>query len=244
MRFNLAGLFKPLKKDYEISGDRAEMRIPHLEGKITFMRPVKGPGNYAGVQEAINSAGLIAPTMAQTASLVYTANQNPNEVEFGEVLDILDTRWFWVFVGKRYVKNKGVYIRDNPAIVNGRLDLENESELQNKIEAGDKSVRFVPFGFKIGEQKASDLARNSYLIGLAGKEGAEKLAEISGRYNLKPKVWSLENVDKDEIGMSSLGGCYCEGSRLGVGSGCFYDQDGCAFGVCRTNDKGTNSLKN
>ncbi|MDP1729032.1 MAG: hypothetical protein Q8L27_02405 [archaeon] len=166
------------KKHYKITRGRTELTIPHEKGEITFVSPARGPGNYLIVQEKIEEAGLIMPTFAQLVSLVYTASQNRGELEFQDVLDKFNRKILVTSTGSHYLDYKGVYIRDNFSFrENG--ELERVSQLQKMIKNKDKRVRFVPFGFEIGEQSPSRLVRNPYVIGLAGKEGAKKLVEIS-----------------------------------------------------------------
>lgn len=78
-------------------GLRAKERMTELyakhEGKdLTFIYPAKGPGTFAQVGEQIDSDRLIRPTMAQTASLAYSAWQNPKDKYSAEVIDILKNR--------------------------------------------------------------------------------------------------------------------------------------------------------
>lgn len=219
-------------KDYKITRARIEVEVPHQKGRVTFAYPAKGFGTYANVQKAIESDDLTAPTMAQTASLVYIANQNPNEPEFKDVTSKLNSNWLWGFNGILYVPNQGAYIQDSPKIVNGKVAMD-KSELVKKFESGDKSVRFVPFGFKTESQKVSELAKNAFIVALAGEEGAEKLAKVSESYRNSPYLWSFKNVDTEIARVSSLGGYY--GVRLVVNGNDYFDNnDGFAFGVCET----------
>ena len=222
-------MIKFMEKDYEIRRGRIEIDVPHEDGKITFVSPAKGPNNYVNVQNAITEEGLVAPTMAQTASLCYTANQNSDEPEFNEVLNRLDRNWLWGFNGVLYVPNKGAYIQDNPNVKDGRVVLD-ESELVKTLESGDKSVRFVPFGYKTGEQTVSDLAKNDFVIGLAGEQGTEKLAKLCKRYRNSPFVFSFDKVENNVARVSSLYGY----GRLDVcGNGYDYDGFGYALGIAK-----------
>ena len=219
------------KQDYKITRGRIEVEVPHEDSNLTFVWPVKGPGTYVNVKTQIEDTGLQAPTMAQLTSLVYISNQNSDEPEFAETLSRLDKNWLWGFNGILYLpKGKGDYqngaiIQDNPKTEDGRVFLD-KSELIKKLEAGDKSVRFVPFGYKTDVQNASELAKNPFVIGLAGEEGAEKLAELSKRYRSNPGVWSFNNVDNEIARVPSLDGNYC-GDRLDVDGN---DWDGDDYG--------------
>src|SRR3989338_7665253 len=154
-----------------------------------------GPGTYAEVQAAIQEAGLVPPTMAETASLIHPAycsdSQRP---EFDDIKSTIRNRGLWAFTGTLYVLNKVAYVQDRPQIRDG-LPFMQEADLVAKLEAGDSSVRFVPFGFNIGTMKPSDLGKNAYVIALAGEEGAEKLAEAAGKFRFSPYLWCPRSVD-------------------------------------------------
>ena len=45
-------------------------------------------------------------------------------------------------------------------------------------------------------------SRNDFVVALAGKYGAEKLAKFSERYRNDPGVWSFKNIDYAQIGMA------------------------------------------
>ncbi len=62
-----------MEKNYKITRGRTEIEVPHPGDSISFVSPAYGPGTYANVGSQIESAGLVTPTMAETASLVYQA---------------------------------------------------------------------------------------------------------------------------------------------------------------------------
>lgn len=223
-------------QDYKITRGKVEVDVSHEDGKLTFVWPIRGPGTYANVKTQIEDSGLVAPTMAKLTSLVYTANQNKNEPEFAEILSRLDNNWLWGFNGILYLpKGKGDYqngaiIQDNPQTRNGKVFLD-KSELIKKLEAGDKSVRFVEFGYKTDVQNASELARNQFIIALAGQEGAEKLAKLSEGYRNNPNVWSFNNIDNEIAGVPCLGGDYYGGRLVVSGYYCDDFNYGYASGV-------------
>ena len=215
----------------KVKEGRIELSAQHLDGEVTFIYPFAGPNTFAKVGEQINSQNLIRPTMAQTASLVYSAWQNPEEKYSAEIIKVLKSRWLWAFNGLLYT-SKGVYIQDLPKTENGRVSL-SLSELEKKLKQGDPSVRFVPNGYKTGEQSSSDLAKNPFVIDLAGKEGAEKLAEVSDKYKNKPYVYALTNVKGQESRVAALGGSWGFGGLDVVGG--FGDfGSGHALGVSRS----------
>ena len=108
----------------------------------------------------------------------------------------------------------------------------DKSELVKKLEADSKDVRFVPFGYKTGEQSTKELEKNPFFIALAGEEGAEKLAESSGNYKLKPYLYSFKKIDEFKTRVASLGDLrVCDDCGLGVGGGSDVGRDRRAFGV-------------
>ena len=219
-----------------IKQSRAELTTEHKGEDLTFMHPSYGPGNYANVKELIEKDNLEPPTMAQTASLVYSAFNSDDEYS-KEIKEIMKSRWLWAFTGTLYIPNKGAYIQDNPQVKNG-MPYIDQSELERKLEAHDPGVRFVPFGFKIGEMSPIKLSKNAYVIALAGEEGAEKLAEVADEYQNKPYLYIFTSVNEPFIRISALGSAWGLDHRLSVngdyhGSG----RDGFAFGVRRAREK-------
>ncbi len=222
----------------QIIKGKTEIVVPHNEGVITFVYDEHGPGTYANVQSSIESAGLEAPTMAQTASLLHQmyCGELKDAKESEEIKKIIagKYKWLWCFTGSLYVPNKGVYIQDHPEVRN-RLPFMAESELAKKLEAKDQTVRFVPFDFKTGKMSAMELASNSYVMALAGQKGASQLGEIADTFESKPYLYSFESIDQLTTKVSALyfgwdlGGLDVSGNNHG------YDfRGGCAFGVSRT----------
>ena len=142
------------------------LEVPHLEGRIYFNPIIKGPDTHIQVAQFLNETNLQQPTMAQNASLVYAAWQNPKEEYPNQVIVNLKRYQLCGFNGIFYSKNKkGAFIQDRPNIVDGRVVMnasELEGTLSSKAEDGvfyskDGNVRFVPFGYKTGEQSAKQL---------------------------------------------------------------------------------------
>ena len=209
--------------------------VPHGKDKLTFAYPAKGPGIYAQVAEDIDQDGLARPTLAETASILHPGfcdEQAMQEPEFAEIRKLIKDRWLWAFTGILYVPNEGTYIQDNPEIRNGMPFME-KSELVRKLEESDPSVRHVPFGYPIEKMSPVELSKNPFIIGLAGEEGADKLAQIADKYKGKPYLWSFTSVDQEITRVSSLCSDWSIGGRrLGV----FGDNRGdywgrCGFGV-------------
>ena len=226
---------------------RTEINVPHRDSNINFVYQKFGPNTYANVKEAIEKDGLSAPTMTESASLLYEAFVKDNEgkeLEFNDVKGTMKNRWLWGFTGNLYVPGKGAYIHDNPQVINGMPYME-ESELVKKLEQNDSSVRFVSFGFKTGEMSSLELSKNLYIINLAGEEGAEKLAEVSDKHkNKKPYLWSFESVKKPLTRVSALYSGFFGRRLCVVGFSRGGDRYGYAFGVVAKNfSSGNKSLE-
>lgn len=190
-----------------------------LNGKpLRFVHPARGPGSYVNVAKEISEEGLVLPRGPETASLVGAAFDSLNNRYSKEIKQIMDRRWFWIFTRNLYIPRTGVYLYDE-------IDELNESELIHRLGAGDKSVRLVPFGFKIGKQKCLEFAKNDFIVALFGEEGAEKLAKASEKYRVNPSVSALPEGDVKERIIQTVSGLdanpYC-GNRLNV---CTYSND-------------------
>jgi len=210
---------------------RTKLTAIHNNKDLTFLHPAYGPDTYANVGAKIEQNGLAKPTMAETASLVHAAF-NSDDKYSNEIRDIMKQRILWGFTGNLYIPKKGVYIEDNPEIRDVFMD---ESELIKKLEANDTTVRFVPFGYKIGRMSSLELAKNPYLIGLAEEAGADKLAQVADKHKNKPYLFSFNSVDKPITRVSALDSDWSLGSGLDVVGGYYCGDywDGCAFGVLR-----------
>ena len=214
---------------------RTYLTVPHGNGEITFQHPLFR-GTYGDVANQVGKEGLKRPISSETSSLVCDAFQNPNGEYESQILNVLKSNWLWEFTGNLYLPKSseevsdGVLLEDYPQIINGRLTI-NKVSLIKRLQANDKSVRFVPFGYKIGEQTSKELGENLYIVARYGEEGAEKIARIASKFKDKPRVLSFESIDKETAKMSVLYGDFFNG-RLCVDSG-YWDGDdvGHSFGV-------------
>ena len=171
-------------------GNKIELIVPHRDKNLTFIYPAIGPNTYTEVSKQISRSELKRPTMSETTSLIHAAWQNPDNKYSEEILRTLKENWFWTFTGILYVPHKGAYIQDNP-LPCVQDNLMNESDIIKKLESNDESVRFIPFSWYNGEQidglnNPLKLTENPFVIGLVGKEGAEKLEEIAKKYKYRP----------------------------------------------------------
>lgn len=222
----------------------SKLYVPHLDRELTFIHPYKGPSTYAKLAKQLDKDNLQRPTASQNSSLIYSAwaaqKESPNEQFSKEIISLLKSNWLACFTGNHYVPNEGVYIQETPKIKEGRVLME-KSDLVKRLEANDPSVRFIPFGYKIGEQSALELERNPYVIGLIGEEGAQKLAEVSKNYKFHPHVFCSNSVNEPTTRLSALLAVLCVyGSGLYVDGGVHdYGRNGCAFGVFRNTAEGS-----
>ena len=175
--------------------------VPHLNREITFVYPAKGPDTYLELATQLEQNNLSRPTMSQNSSLIHSVRQNPKERYSKEIMSTLKNSGLCCFNKILYLPNKGAYIQDNPEIKDIRI-VKKKSDLFNKLDANDPSVRFVPFGYKIGIQSAKALEENAFVIGLAGEEGAQKLAEVSRSYKSDLCLSSLDNTDEKLISVA------------------------------------------
>ena len=213
----------------KVEEQRTKLSAPYNGGELTFLHPPYGSNTYANVGLAIEQDNLKRPTMAETASLVHAAFNSDNKYST-EIGDIIRQAWLWAFTGTLYVPNEGAFIQDDPEIRDG-MPFMDRGSLEQRINAKDPSVRHVPFGYKVGEMSPLELAKNPYVIGLAGEEGAEQLARVADKYSDKPYLWSFESVDGNVIRVSALNSGDLD-RRLSVG-GDLHGDDwvGRAFGV-------------
>lgn len=230
-----------MEDKFNIKRKSAYLDVPHDNESLRFLATHFGLGDYKQIGDEIRSRGLIKPTIAQNASLIKEALEDTaNDIiwRLGQHCGV------WAFNGLLYVPKEGVYIQDRPQINNLGISME-KSDLIKMLEANDPSVRFVPFGFKTGEQTPQELATNQFVVGLAGEDGAEKLAEIALNFRLNPIVSELSDdfcfrystqPETRVASLSSAGGingCIRVGGSIKYDPQSFYSNmaKGYAFGI-------------
>ena len=201
--------------------------VPHEGRELTFQYPAFR-GTYGNVAKQIDKENLKRPNSAETASLVRDAFQNSQGQYESEIIKILKDRWFWEFTGNLYTPksnaeiNNGVILENNPQIANGRLNM-NKQSLVKRLQENDPLIKFVPFGFKTGEQTVLELERNPYIVARYGEEGAQKIAEVASKYSRNPKLWSFDSVDEEKQRMSALDRDWDFVDRLDVYGNSWYE---------------------
>ena len=190
---------------------RTEIWVPHNGKEIAFIYQEFGPDTYANNKTVIEQAELRTPTVAETASLLDRAydNKDPNyeSPEFSHIRKRMNSNWLWAFTGTLWTP-EGAYIQDDPETREG-MPFMDQSELVKKLESKDPSVRFVPYGFKTGRISSLELSKNSYVIGLAGEEGADKLARVADTFRRQPCLYALINVTEPKTRVTALDSFWC-----------------------------------
>ena len=177
---------------------------------------------------------LRIPSSAETASIVYSTIEGKENFHY--YLNQLVTqgrslaRGLFEYSGNLFLPksneevNNGVIIDLNlkPKFYDGQLVM-NKKDLVARLQNNDSSVKFVPFGFKVGEQSFFELKNNPYLIARYGDEGAEKIASFATHpkhgYFLwrKPYLEIPSSVKWEITGISGLFGGSENGPQLGIG---------------------------
>src|SRR3989344_5057284 len=151
----------------EVETNYIKLKVPHERGKLSFQHPAF-KGTYGSVAQQIDKSGLKRPTSPETASLVYDAFQNKDGKYSSEIISILKNNWFWEFTGNLYLPksnekiNNGVIIECDPRISNRKLIMD-KSSLIKRLKENDPLVKFVPFGYKNGEQNLIEFQKNPYI---------------------------------------------------------------------------------
>lgn len=162
--------------------------IPHNNKEMAFIFPAIGLYSYENAGKQILEKGLEIPTGDETASLLYAVycSDALNEPEFAKIKDI---KGLWVFNKNLWTEN-GVYVYQDfdgkgTSISSSVWDLENllqnGEEISGVIFSKDKRVRFATKeSYKIRKDLSKEeIINDGFIIASFGKEGAEKIGEIS-----------------------------------------------------------------
>jgi len=224
------------KAQFNVREGRVEIDVAHEKDKLTYIHPAFGSNNYENLRKQITEDGLKPFNMKDASLIVYSAFENPEQKYADEPKDIMRKSYFYVF-NRNLWTPKGVYVADDNGkesltLEQGKLEKQLATEENHISYSKDKKIRFVPKEhIELGEQTSLDLAKNKYVIALAGEEGAERLARVSEKYSRKPYVFGLENVSEPVQRVSGLGSLWDLDGRLGVDGGYSDGRNGRAFGV-------------
>lgn len=241
----------------EEGAEIGKSRLVTIHGgkEISFLYLYFGPGTSEDIKEQIEQANLAKPTMAETSALVYAAFASKG-IRSDEIKkDCMDNgNMLFAFTRPRYEPNEGCFFypedshdrfKDMP--VSQLEQLLGQKQEHGVVYSDDGSLRFVPFGYQINEMSCSQLAQNAFVIGLAGEEGAEKLAKVAEKYKNKPFLFSFKYVDSPlkRVTETAINSSWAVVPRLYIDCGSHgnYTREGCAFGVLKKTGADS-SLKN
>jgi len=193
-----------------------KLTVDHNQGELTVLHPFLGPNTYRELQRQASSEGLKMATLPEAASIAHDAYVvDPKNHYSKEIQKTMTNRWFYTATKSLWVPNKGVHVfPDNgsielPEALRDRIGTLNPNELEQfltSLREHDGLVNFAEFGFDTGRLGSSlKLATNDYMKAVAGQEGAEKLAEVSDKHEVKkPYLWAHQNVNEPLVTVSGL----------------------------------------
>lgn len=228
----------------EIVRNITELRILHEGKKITFAYPPVSSGIYQNVGREILKRNQRVPYGDYTASLVHVAYCLPevhDEPEFEDIRDIISNKWLWIY-HKNGWTDEGVYVVQDTE-TQGRGEPLNYKNLEKMLKGAqefdgvrfseDGRIRFAPKDtYTLGDHTHESFAKDGFVRASVGIVGAEKLKEVSEKFNHNPRTWgcNIEEGQDPELRVSALGGY--EGGRL-ILNGDYFGGGGSghAFGV-------------
>lgn len=234
------------------------MQLHYSDDDIIIFNAQKvGPMDFAGLSQANYGPGFRMPTMSELVPLVHSSleiqdyktakrvintlkDENQDSETAKEVIDTLRNYRLIGNTGILYVP-KGMFVQDNPNLESGIVLMDQktlEKRLGSYQEGGvvfsdDKSVRFVPYGFKIESQSPLELSQNPAVIALTGsQENAGRLARASDIYKVNPFLFALNKSNSPKIRVAGFysSGEFDEGLNICANIPESSD-DGCAFGI-------------
>lgn len=185
-----------------IERGRTYLNVPHNGGFVRFAFPSFRAANHRSLVKRVHEEGLAIPTGDEVASLFYSAHCVPemrDEPEFKEIRGLMWQGGLFWNSNSNLLTKKGIYvfqgdISGNPLISIEELEerLINGHELQGGIRfSADGKVRFAPeegFSYGCSIHTSKELAEQGNIVAEYGVEGAEKLREVSKRFECKPRT--------------------------------------------------------
>lgn len=180
---------------------------------IKFNTQRAGMGDFYELRGADYGSGFRMPTIPELTLLIHGALKTQDHEITNDLLKTLRCNWLTGNMGIFY-SPKGIFFQDNPPLVDNQISMKGnalEEKLGKKEEKGvffsdDGAVRFVPYGFKLEEQDSCELSKNLGIIALTGSlENAEKLAEASRSWKLKPGFYATADTNSPQIKIPGFG---------------------------------------
>jgi hypothetical protein len=170
---------------------------------LVFSTKRVGVKSFSDLRNADYGKGFHMSTMPELIPLIYFTFKNQEQEEAKNLIKIFKNEWFPANTGVYYYP-QGIFVQDSPQMENKKIIPFDYKALEGKLgkheERGvvfsdDKTLRFTPYGFKVGTQNSVELANNRGIIALTnGEENAEKLAIASQYYQVDP-VLLLSSTD-------------------------------------------------
>src|SRR3989338_5750205 len=192
------------KRNARIERAQTNLIVPYNNGELVYIYPQFGPSTYKEVGSEILKQGLLVPTGDYTAPLVhavYCDEEDTSEPEFESVREIMKNRRLWVFNRNGWT-NKGVYVSQDLEAkgLSAPLDVR---ELEKSLKGGrefngirfseDGRVRFAPKElYVLGNHTPDSLSKDGFIIASFGKDGAEKIGEVSSNFKYNPRTYGLD----------------------------------------------------
>ncbi len=211
--------------------EKAEMDFPHQGKMLTAMHPFYESINPRTLQNLIRKGGCVEPTASELTSFVHEYF-NGDEPQAQEVNQIMKEEYFRGFTGILYLPRKQIaHFIDYP-----ELDEKGVVDKENLLKRLDESYAQVPFkDLKEGYVDWEKVAKHPYLVAWGGgKEGAEKLAELTSKHPDKEAYIRVPDVSNLRV---PIAGVVALNSNLLVSKLCVYssihDSICHAFGVLK-----------
>jgi len=222
--------------------------VPHEKGEIVFDGlSQQGPNDYQTIGKRFLEKNLKVPIGDYSASLIHATYCIPdveNTPEFKEIKNIMRLKGLWVFNRDLWTSD-GVYVVPDLNAVGTSYPL-NQDELEKMLKDGkelgwggirfskDGRVRFAPKdSYELGDHTSESLAKDGFVIASYSPIGAEKLGEVSSKFNYDPRTYGLniQEGQNPKQRVSSL--CESGSGRLDVSGNDFGGGLSRAFGVLK-----------
>ena len=209
---------------------------------LVFNAQTFGPASFIDLKRFDYGEGFRMPTISELVPLVYAAMENQRRYKTAE--EIMTSMGCGQIVGNTITHffDDGFFVEDNPRKIKTKvkdsyakiIDIIiprqeflkkrlGSREEQGVVFSGDGNLRFVPYGFKIGEQSTSEFVTNPGVLAVVkNQENAEKLARFSKHSKLE---FELSPSLLPFIGQSRISSLHF---RYWRGQGLLGD----SFGIC------------